>query len=241
MPRTFSKGMRATAYTVLALCSGCSESVFEPASRPLQVDAPNAKTSEPTLPSLVVSEEGVPKVVFLGDEIAAGQHLATEQAFPSILQRRLRSRGTQLTVINSSVSGDTTRDGLQRVSSVLAQKPALVVIELGENDVRQGVPVATIEANLRALVSQLRAAKVKVLLLGAHGPNERSRADYARDLEAMYTRLAQELELTLVPSFMRGVAGHRELTLSDGIEPTPEGHDRIATNLTEPLRSLLAE
>lgn len=202
--------------------------------------AANARAAEPALPNIAVTQDDLPRVAFLGDNIAAGQYLAEEQAFPSILQRRLRGRGAGFTLINASVSGDTTSAGLRRLDWLLKQQPSVVVIELGENDVGQAVPVATIEANLLAIVSKLRAAKVQPLLLGATPPHAAA-SDYARAVEAMYARLAAEPEIAFVPKFMQGVAGHRELTLPDGVQPTPEGHERIAGNLAEPLRVLIQQ
>ena len=221
--------------------SACSDTQLETSSsRVLSVEAPNTSPAEPALPNLAPTQDDLPKVGILGDNIASGQYLAQEQAFPSILQRRLRGRGASFALINASVSGDTTGGGLRRVDWLLKQQPAVVVIELGENDVSQAVPVTTIESNLRAIVSKLRAAKVKPLLLGAIVPNHGA-ADYARALDAMYARLAAEPGTAFVPRFMEGVAGHRELTLPDGVQPTPEGHERIAGNLAEPLRLLIQD
>jgi acyl-CoA thioesterase-1 len=179
----------------------------------------------------------LPKVAVLGDSIAAGKYLAEQQAFPRVVERRLRS----FTLINASVSGDTTQDGLRRIDWLLKQRPKIVVVELGENDKLEGVPATTVEANLRAILSKVKAADARALLLGVSSlPDRTTGVAYARELAAVYPRLAAELSVPFVP-FMQGVAGRRELTLPDGVHPTPEGHERIASNLLDPLRTLLAE
>jgi acyl-CoA thioesterase I len=236
---------RLTSTLTLAclFLSACTESSGSETTRALQLEAPT-RTAEPTLPIVMPEREGLPKVAFLGDNIAAGQYVSEQQAFPHVVQRRLN---TSFKLINASVSGDTTEAGLRRIDWLLKQHhPKIVVIELGENDKEQALPVAEVEANLRAIISKLRAAEVKPLLLGLSVvPNanmERARAvAYARELEAIYPRIASELDVAFVPHFMQGVADRKELTLPDGVQPTPEGHERVASNILEALRRLLAE
>ena len=228
--------------TVILACllySACSDA--ETSRHTLQVAASNTQTAEPNLPSLAVARAGVPKVVFLGDSIAAGRFLSEQQAFPSVVQRRM----TNIAVVNVSVPGDTTADGLRRIDWLLRQEPAVVVVELGENDKSEAVPVREVEANLRALLTKIKAAGAKALLLGVSGEPDRNMERtaalaYARELAAVYPRLAAELSVTFVP-YLQGVAGRRELTLPDGVHPTPEGHERMAGHLLEPLRTLLTK
>jgi acyl-CoA thioesterase I len=227
---------------LLALGGACTET----AQQALTVEASSTRSHEPGMPSAPLAREDQPKVAFLGDSIAAGQFLAEHQAFPSVLQRQLSGRGAGFVLVNASVNGDTTEDGLRRVDWLLKQRPRVVVIELGENDKREALPVAATEANLRAIIAKVKAADVKPLLLGLNVTPERSaeRASalaYARELAAVYPRIAADLDVAFVPEFMGGVAGRREFTLSDGIHPTPEGHERVAHNIADPLRALLDE
>jgi acyl-CoA thioesterase-1 len=214
----------------------CSESDSETSLR-----AALQQEKEPALPNLPLTREGLPKVAFLGDGIAAGRYISEQRAFPYLLQQRLH-----FTLINASVSGDTTESALRRVDWILKQEPRVVVIELGLSDNEQALPVASVEANLRAIITKIRAAHAQPLLLGltitpaAHA--ERSSAlAYANALEAVYPRVAADMNVPFVQHFMQGVAGRRELTLPDGAHPTPEGHERVANNLLDPLRRLLAE
>jgi acyl-CoA thioesterase-1 len=226
------------------LGSSCSES--ETSIGALQLAAPSAQTSEPALPSVPLTKAGLPKVAFLGDGIAAGRFIVEQRAFPFVVQRQLRARGSDFTLINASVSGDTTEDALRRSDWILKQSPKIVVIELGASDSEQAVPAATVEANLRAIITKVRAAQAKPLLLGltitpaAHAERASAIA-YARSIEAIYPRIAAEMDVPFVSHFMQGVAERRELTLPDGVHPTPDGHERVANNIQEALRRLLVE
>lgn len=180
-----------------------------------------------------------PRVVFLGDSLSAGLHLAADQAFPAVLQRRLAAEGVPFQLANAGVSGDTSAGGVRRVDWVLRQRPAFVVVELGANDGLRGVPVADIEQNLRAIVAKIKARGARVLLLGMRIPPSAG-ADYAEAFAAIYPRVAEAEQVPLVPFFLEGVAGVPELNLPDGLHPTAEGHVRIAATLREPLRRWLS-
>lgn len=233
-------------WTVILACRLCSACTGSDTSRDaLQIAASNEQTAEPSIPSVAVKPSGLPKLAFFGDSIAAGQFLSEQQAFPNVLERQLRAHGKNVTVINASVRDDTTADGLRRIDALLREEPTIVVVELGENDKRQAVPVRQVETNLRAILTKIKAAGAGVLLLGVSNEPDRNAerttaVAYARELADVYPRIAAELSVTFVP-FMQGVAGHRELTLPDGVHPTPEGHQRIAGHLLVPLRSLLAK
>ncbi|MET0391076.1 MAG: GDSL-type esterase/lipase family protein, partial [Polyangiales bacterium] len=150
--------------TVCSIGVACALAACDPASSAV-VPVQNVQPSEPSGAD-VPARPLLPKVVFLGDSISAGLHLAAEQAFPALLKRRFASSKLAFELVNAGVSGDTTAGGLRRVDWLLKQSPRAVVVELGANDGMRGVPVANIEANLREIVSKLQAADAKVLLLG---------------------------------------------------------------------------
>lgn len=183
------------------------------------------------------ADSTVPVVVFLGDSISAGLHLPANEAFPAVLQRRL-SDTTPFVLRNAGVSGDTTSGGLRRLSWVLRQRPAVVVIELGGNDGLRGVAVPLIEKNLRAIIAGVRDAGARVLLLGMRMPPNYGEA-YAGAFHAAYVGVARDLDVPLVPFFMEGVAGDPAMNLADGLHPTAAGHERLADNVAPSLRALL--
>ena len=183
--------------------------------------------------------DDAPLVVVLGDSIAAGLHLEPSQAFPAVLQRTLAAEGLPFRLVNAGVSGDTSAGGLRRLDWLLKQAPDVLVLELGGNDGLRGQPVGEIEARLREIVTRSRAAGARVLLLGVRLPPSLG-ADYVGAFEALYPRLAGELDCAFVPSFMAGAGGDPARMLDDGIHPNARGHEHIAANVAPALRELLA-
>ncbi|MFM2417655.1 MAG: Esterase TesA [Pseudomonadota bacterium] len=179
-----------------------------------------------------------PKVVFLGDSIAAGLHLPAHEAYPAQVQERLREQGLPFQLINAGVSGDTSAGGRSRLPWLLKQKPQIVVVELGGNDGLRGMPVTATEDNLREILQAARRDGAQVLLLGMRIPPSYGEP-YVSEFAALYERLARELEVPLVPYFMEGVAGVPALNLADGLHPTRAGHARLATRIAPELARLL--
>jgi acyl-CoA thioesterase-1 len=208
-------------------------------------DRSAAAKSEATVPAaaaVVPPERGIagPKVIFLGDSIAAGIHLAEDEAFPAVLQRKLAARGATFQLINAGVSGDTTAGGLRRADWLLKQKPAIVVVELGANDAMRGIAPAEVEKNLRGILEKIDEGGAEALLLGMRIPPSYG-ADHAEAFAGVYERVAEDLGVPFVPFFMRGVAAVAELNLEDGIHPTAEGHVRLAANVEDALLELVKE
>lgn len=221
---------------LLAACGGDSDSDTERAPRAL-FDAPAASAEAPPPPLEIPTD--APTVLFMGDSIGAGLHLAEHQAFPAILQRRLFEAGRPFHLINASESGRTSAGGLSAIDWSLRTEPDLVVIELGGNDGLRGVDPESTESNLRAMIERSRAAGAKVLLLGIRLP--RNFSTFADEFDAIYPRLAAELDVPFVPFFMDGVGANPDLLLPDGLHPTAEGQVELAENVEAGLSSALAE
>jgi acyl-CoA thioesterase I len=179
-----------------------------------------------------------PLVAFLGDSLSAGLHLARDEAFPAVLQRRLVKRGLPIRIVNAGVSGSTTASGLTRVDWILGQKPDLVVIQLGANDGFRGIALKTIEANLEAIIRRIEKQGSRPVLLEMHLPPNYGEK-YAAGFNALFARVAKKTGAAFIPFFMKGVAGEPDMNLEDGIHPTPAGHERLAENLEAPLADLL--
>jgi acyl-CoA thioesterase-1 len=215
---------RSCALVLSLLISSCGGSVETPKS-------PVAGKG-PAIPP------DAPLVIFLGDSITAGLHLSKDQAFPSVLQRELADDGVPFRLVNAGVSGDTTSGGRARLDWLLKQEPAVVVVELGANDGFRGVPVETMEANLRDILERVKASGAKTLLLRVplppnYGPS------YTEDFARMFGRVAEATGTPLVGDFMDGVGGRLDMNLPDGIHPNVAGHRRLAGNLRKALRKLL--
>ncbi len=166
-------------------------------------------------------------MVFLGDSLTAGLGLGEEAAYPALVGELLAQRGVAVRIVNAGVSGDTSAGGLARVDWLLSLHPEVLVVALGANDGLRGQPVASIEANLREIVRRARAAGARVVLAGMKMPPNYG-PDYTRDFEALYARLARELDLPFIPFLLEGVAADPALNQADGIHPTAEGQRRIA-------------
>jgi acyl-CoA thioesterase-1 len=220
---------------LLALLAACSREASDAPALP--GEAPAAEASASAGARLEIPADA-PRVLVLGDSLAAGLHLSIEQAFPAELQRLLHGRGVPFHLVNAGVSGDTTAGGLACVDWVLRSRPDVVIVELGANDGLRGQPPESLEQNLRAVVEACRAGGAKVLLLGLRMPPSLG-PDYARSFDAVYPRVAEALDVPFVPYFMEGVAGVPEMNLADGMHPTPEGHRRLAANVAGELERLL--
>lgn len=177
-------------------------------------------------------------VVALGDSLTAGQGVAADEAYPALLEARLRREGYAYRVVNAGVSGDTSAGGLRRVDWVLRSRPDVVIVALGANDGLRGLPVDALRDNLEAVVGRVRAAGARVLLVGMRVPPNYG-ADYARDFAAVFPTVARRLDVRLAPFLLEGVAGEAQLNQADGIHPTPEGQRIMAERLWPHLRPLL--
>ena len=136
------------------------------------------------------------KLAILGDSLVAGFGVKPEQAIPARLEAALKAQGRNVAVINHGVSGDTTAGGLDRVDWMLADKPDIVMVELGANDALRGLDPATAERNLDAIIAKLKAAGVTVWLAGMLAPRNFG-PEYTRQFDGLYKRLAEKYNVPL--------------------------------------------
>jgi acyl-CoA thioesterase-1 len=228
-------GRAAAAPRPVAAAAPAAATPAAPAPAP-PPPPPGAAGTNPSLPPAQPAAGQL--IVFLGDSLTAGLGLPADQAYPSLLARQLREDGLNVRVINAGVSGDTTAGGLRRLRWLLAQHPAAVVVGLGANDALRGQPVAEIEQNLRAIVTQARQGGVRVLLLGMQIPPNYG-PDYTSAFAAVYPRIARDLHVPLVPFLLAGVGGISDLNQADGIHPTAAGQAKVAANVKPYLEDLL--
>ncbi len=181
-----------------------------------------------------------PVLVCLGDSLTAGRGLTPEEAFPALLQKKLRADALPWRVVNAGISGDTTAGGLRRIEWVLKAKPRAVLIALGANDGLRGVPVAEATANLDAIVVRLQKAQVAVFLAGMRLPVNYGE-DYRTAFDAMFPTLAKQRQIPLLPFLLEGVAMVPDLNQADGIHPTAVGQQRVADHVYAFVKPLLLE
>jgi acyl-CoA thioesterase I len=177
-----------------------------------------------------LAQDAPVKLAVLGDSIAAGYGLSPDQAFPVRLQAALAGQGRKVTVLNHGVSGDTTAGGLERVDWMLADKPDIVLVALGGNDMLRGTDPAATERNLDAIVARLKAAGVEVWLAGMMAPRNFG-PEYAKAFDGIYGRLAAKYDVPLYPFLLDGVAQVDGLNQADGIHPNTKGVDVLVERL----------
>jgi len=177
-------------------------------------------------------------IVALGDSLTAGLGVAPDEAWPALLDVRLRGQAMAYRVINAGVSGDTSAGGLARLDWVLRSDPEIVIVALGANDGLRGQSVSTMRATLTAIVERLKTRKVKVLLAGMRMPPNYGAA-YTEEFAAAFSEVATRTHVPLMPFLLAGVAGDARLNLADGIHPNAIGHRMIAERVWPYLRPLL--
>jgi len=177
-------------------------------------------------------------ILALGDSLTAGLGLDPSAAFPARLEAALRNKGHDVTVRNAGVSGDTAAQGAARLDWALTDDVDAAIVELGANDALRGLPVAQAEAALGEILGKLRAKGLPVLLAGMRAPPNLG-ADYARQFDGMYRRLAEVHGVTVYPFFLDGVAARPDLNQADGMHPNGKGVELIVENILPAVETLI--
>lgn len=178
-------------------------------------------------------------VLVLGDSLSAGYGLPAEEAWPAHLQRKLETLPGEHRVVNASVSGETTAGGRSRLPQALEiHSPDVLVIELGANDGLRGLPLATMQANLLAMIDAAQAANVAVVLLGMQLPPNYG-SNYADKFREVFAGVAEARDVPLVPFLLEGFAADRDMFQNDGIHPTAAAQPRILENVWPTLAPLI--
>jgi acyl-CoA thioesterase-1 len=220
--------MRIFWFLAVLACVGCGKN--EPAPPPQATEAPKPLSPPPP--------DSRPAIVAFGDSLSAGFGLDAGQSFPDLLQQDLDGRGFHYRVVNLGISGDTSQDGLARVALAVAEKPSIVILELGANDGLRGVPINITQQNLAAMIEEFQKAGARVVLAGMTLPPNYGAA-YIQKFEAVYRDLAAKYKLTLIPFLLEGVGGNEKFMQRDGLHPNAEGARRVEAVVMKTLEPLL--
>jgi acyl-CoA thioesterase-1 len=186
-----------------------------------------------------VSSAPVPvRILFLGDSLTEGYGIASEDAFPALVETALRKEGYTVEAVNAGVSGSTTASGPSRLRWHLRARPDILVLALGANDGLRGLPLNEVRKNLAATLDEAKKAGLKVLLVGMKLPPNYGPA-YTRDFEAIFPALAKQYQVPLVPFLLDRIAGEADLNLADGIHPNEKGHRLMAEHVTQAIKPML--
>ena len=191
----------------------------------------------PSVPASV-TEDTRPLIVAFGDSLSAGFGLDPGQSYPDDLQRLVDAAGYRYRIVNLGVSGDTTTDGVERLPSVLAMHPAIVILEFGGNDGLRGQPVASAQQNMAGMIEQLGRNGAQVVIAGMTLPRNYG-PEYIHSFEQMYVELANQYNLVRIPFLLDGVGGVASLTQPDGLHPTAKGAEIVAATVMKYLKPLL--
>jgi len=178
-------------------------------------------------------------ILVFGDSLSAEYGLPRDTGWVKLLSDRLAKEAAQYSVVNASISGETTSGGRTRLALLLQQRqPSIVVLQLGANDGLRGLSLAAMRENLASMIDASRSAGARVLLIGIRIPPNYGR-EYAERFAALYAQLAQEKKVALVPFLLDGFADDLEYFQADRIHPTARAQPRILETVWPQLAPLL--
>ncbi|MDN5565289.1 MAG: arylesterase [Psychrobacter sp.] len=174
-------------------------------------------------------------VLALGDSLTEGLGVAPDDNYPAQLQASLQQMGYKnIKVVNSGLSGETSTGLVNRIDWVLQTKPDITILTIGANDAIRGLDIATIEANIRNAVKKLQDNGSEVILGGMQIYDNLGN-DYVKSFSAIYPRVAEDMNVPLIPFFLQGVGGDANLNQADAIHPTREGYTIIVNDNILPV------
>jgi acyl-CoA thioesterase-1 len=223
------------AATALVI-SGCGK---KPPTNERNHPAPGSVAERSSTPAAipVPPQDSRPVIVTFGDSLTQG---VSGKSYPAFLQDLLDQNGYAYRVDNQGVSGDTTTDGAARIDNVVAEKPALVVLEFGGNDGLRGVPVPSTKENLDGMMHQLREANISFVLAGITLPPNYG-PDYVKSFTAIFPNLAQQYKVPFLPFLLVHEYDKPNLMQPDGIHPNEEGNKLVARDVFQLIRPLLSK
>ena len=182
-----------------------------------------------------------PSIVILGDSLSAAYGMEISQSWPSLLQQRLIENGYTHQVFNSSIAGDTTQGGATRLPRLLDKnQPDVVILELGGNDGLRGLPIEVTGKNLSSMIEQSQSAGAAVILSEMRIPPNYGRT-YTEKFNTLYTTLADQYNVSLLPFLLDDIALQPDLMMADGIHPTAKAQPLILDKVWRQLEPLLPQ
>ena len=203
-----------------------------------KTDKPAPEATTATAPVPEVARDTRPLLVCFGDSLTAGYGADPGSSYPDFLQKDLDAAGYSYRVVNEGVSGNTTKDGVERLPGVLAMHPAAVIVEFGGNDGLRGLKVQITRENLATIISGIKASGAKVLIAGISLPPDFG-PDYVNTFTANYASLAKEFSVPLMPFVLKDVYGVPGMMQADRTHATNAGNEIVARNMTAAVLPLL--
>jgi acyl-CoA thioesterase-1 len=178
-----------------------------------------------------------PTILVLGDSLSAAYGIPQSSGWVSLLGERLKQRRSDYTVVNASISGETTAGGAARIGKALASKPAIVVVELGGNDGLRGLPVTEMKKNLAAIVQASKREGARVVLVGMQLPPNYG-VPYVNQFRAAFGEVAKNERVAFVPLLLEGL-DKREYFQADNLHPTAAAQPILLENVWKKLAAMV--
>ena len=185
------------------------------------------------------STENSFRILILGDSLTEGYGVSAQQAFPSLLEKKLNDefssdKNSSYEIINAGISGSTSSGGVSRIEWLLKSKPDFLILALGGNDGLRGVPVEETKNNLEKIILAAKSKDIPTLLAGMKMPPNYG-IEYTREFSKLFEDLANQENVPLIPFLLEGVGGESAMNLPDRIHPNPAGHQKIAQTVYQNL------
>jgi len=185
------------------------------------------------------SKENPFRILILGDSLTEGYGVSAQQAFPSLLEKKLNDefssdKNSSYEIINAGISGSTSSGGVSRIEWLLKSKPDFLILALGGNDGLRGVPVEETKNNLEKIILAAKSKDIPTLLAGMKMPPNYG-IEYTREFSKLFEDLANQENVPLIPFLLEGVGGNPAMNLPDRIHPNSAGHQKIAETVYQIL------
>ncbi len=179
-------------------------------------------------------------ILFMGNSLTAGFGLDPSEAFPALIEQKIKNAGMNFKVIAAGLSGETTTSGLRRIDWLFKQKVDVLVLELGGNDGLRGITLKLTKQNLQDMIDKARSynPNIRIVLAGMEVPPNMGDV-YTAEFRKMYPELSKKNNVTLIPFLLEGVGDRPELNQRDGIHPTAEGHVIVTETVWKILKPVL--
>ena len=230
----------AAALSVTLVVSGCQKepdsNTADDSTQTTSIQSTSNQTNETQKVTNATEQQQAPLTILaLGDSLTEGLGVDNDANYPAQLEARLQELGYKnVKVVNSGLSGETSRGLVNRLDWVLQTKPDITILTVGANDAIRGIDVATVEANIRTAVKRLQDNGSEVIL-GGMQIYDNLGSDYVESFAAIYPRVAKDMNVTLIPFFLDGVGGDPKLNQADAIHPTKEGYTIIVNDNILPI------
>jgi len=235
--------MRRFPYSIILagtslIAIGCRVDSAAHRSEQMDSSASNTPSVAPAPAPIPAARDTRPLLVCFGDSLTAGYGTDPGESYPDYLQADLDAHGYSYRVVNAGVSGNTTKDAINRLAGILAMKPAVVVVEFGGNDGLRGLPIEDSRANLDTIIAKLKASGAKVAIAGITLPPNYG-AGYIKQFDATYTLLAKKYDVPLLPFLLKDVYSVPGMMQADETHATAAGNKIVASDVLPLVAPLL--